>query len=301
MAVTGISTYEVFQTTITDVTKTMNSLLNAQAQLSSGNKSSDFTGMADQAQQYLSLDNILSKTNQYLNDNQIVETRISTTSAVLDQTITTATSLQNLISSRRSGVTTAAFAEQLDGLWQQFANQLNTTVNNQYIFSGTKTGTAPVNPDNFPTTIHAGVPDDSYYLGSKQDLTAQPQDNTTITYNVRADASGFQKIFAGLALAKQGDASNDGEALADAFTLVQTGLQDIINTQATVNANKVQYSVIDKNLQNTKLYWQGIQESINNTDVVAVSTQVAINQGILQAAFQAFAKITSLRLSDFLR
>ena len=32
-----------------------------------------------------------------------------------------------------------------------------------------------------------------------------------------------------------------------------------------------------------------------------IFTRLAIDQGILQAAFQAFAKISSLRLSDFLR
>ncbi len=78
-------------------------------------------------------------------------------------------------------------------------------------------------------------------------------------------------------------------------------LQGIIAAQATVNANKVQLTNIDTNLASSKLYWQGIQQGIGNTDVVSVSTQVAINQGILQAAFQAFAKISSLRLSDFLK
>ena len=50
-----------------------------------------------------------------------------------------------------------------------------------------------------------------------------------------------------------------------------------------------------------KLYFLGVKEEIGNADLVSVSTQVAINQGILQASFQAFAKINSLKLADFLR
>ncbi len=67
-----------------------------------------------------------------------------------------------------------------------------------------------------------------------------------------------------------------------------------------VNSNKVALSNTNTNLQTFQLYWKGVQENIGNTDLVSVSTQVAVDQGILQAAFQAFAKINSLHLSNFL-
>jgi len=302
MSVDTISTYATYQSTLNDVSKVMANLATAQQQISSGNKSQDFTGMAQQSQQYLSIDTILSKTNQYLNDNQVVEARIATTATALDQIITTATSLQSLISQRRSGAgNNAAFGTQLQGIWDQLAGQLNTTVSNQYIFSGTKTNVPPVDPAAFPTTLEPGVPDDSYYQGSRHDLTARPQDGTLITYNVRADSSGIQKLMAGIAMAKHADTTNLDEDFAKSYQLVQDGLKEVVNVQATTNANKVQYTAIDLHLNNIKLYWKGIQEGIGNTDVVSVSTQVAVNQGILQAAFQTFAKISALRLSDFLR
>ncbi len=100
MAIGTISTYAVFQSTLTDVSKVETNLTTEQEQLSSGNTSQDFTGMADDTQQYLSLDATIAKTNQYLNDNQVVEARINTTSSALDQVISTATSLQSLISQR---------------------------------------------------------------------------------------------------------------------------------------------------------------------------------------------------------
>lgn len=302
MSVDTISTYAVFQSTIGDVSKLMTNLATAQQQISSGQKSNDFTGLSDQAQQYLSIDNILSKTNQYLHDNQIVEARVATTVTALDQIITTVTGLQSLISQRRSGAgNNAAFLTQVQGIWDQLAGQMNTTVSNQYIFSGTKTDVATVDPAAFPETLQPGVPDDSYYQGSRHDLTARPQDGTIVTYNVRGDEAGFQKLIAGIAMAKTADASNYDPDFKKSYDLVQAGLQDIVNAQARMNAIKVQYTSIDSNLNNIKLYWKGIQEAIGNTDMVTVSTQVAVNQGILQASFQAFAKITSLRLSDYLR
>ena len=99
-----ISTYAVFQSTLADVSNTESQLTSEQEQLSSGNAAQNFAGMADQAQQYLSLNATISRTNQYLNNNQIIEARVSTTSSVLGQVITTANSLQSLISQQRTGV-----------------------------------------------------------------------------------------------------------------------------------------------------------------------------------------------------
>lgn len=302
MAIPVISSYSIVQRTLNDVNKVQADLYSQQIQLSSGKKTQDFTGMADQAQEYLSLDATLSKNNQYLNDNQLLETRLNSTANSLTNIVTIANNLQNLISQRRSGVSnTGAFQNQLDGLWKQFTTELNSSVNNQYLFSGTKINVPAVNTTDFPKLAVDGVPDTGYYQGSAQDITALLKDNTSIQYNVRADAPAFQQLFAALAQASKADQNSSDIDFKKSTDLVQAGIQGVISMQALVNSNKVQVTTVNTSLTNLKLYMQGIQENIGNTDVIGVSTQVAINQGILQAAFQAFAKISSLRLSDFLR
>lgn len=302
MPIPIVSTYSVIQKTLNDVAKVQNDLFTAQIQLSSGQKSQDFVGIASDTQEFLSLDASLGKASQYLADNRIVETRLNATSNALTNIVTSANNLQNLISQRRTGIAgNSGFSLQLEGLWRQITGELNTTNNNQYIFSGSRTNVQAVNTTGFPTLAVDGVPDKGYYQGSEQDLTALIKDNTPMTYNVRADAEGFQKIFAGLAMAAKADRDNNDEGLAKAMDMVQSGVADLITMQAQVNANRVQVTSINTGLQNQKLYWQGVQESIGNTDVLSVSTRLAIDQGILQAAFQAFAKISSLKLSDFLR
>jgi flagellar hook-associated protein 3 FlgL len=302
MGVPTVSTYSVIQRTINDVNKVQNDLFDQQIQLSSGKKSQDFVGIANQTQEYLSLDAAIGKSEQYMNDNQLVSTRLNSTANALSNIVTIGNNLQNLISQRRTGVSnSAAFPNQLDGLWKQLTTELNSAVNNQYLFSGTKTNQQAVDTTNYPTLQTDGVPDAGYFKGSHQNITALLQDNTAIQYNVRADEPAFQKMFAALAMAKKAHNNQDDNDMKKAYDLVQGGIQDVISVQAVVNSNKVQVSGVVTSLQNLKLYWQGIQESIGNTDVIGVSTQVAINQGILQAAFQAFAKISSLKLADFLR
>lgn len=302
MAIPIVSTYSVIQKTINDVAKVQNDLFDAQVQLSSGKRSQDFVGIANETQEFLSLDGSISKANQFLGDNRIIETRITSTANALTNIVTIGNDLKNLISQRRAGVTNlSAFQNQLDGLWRQLTTELNTSVSNQYLFSGTRTNFPAVDTTEFPKLAVPGEPDDGYYVGSKQDITALLNDNAPLNYNIRADAGAFQKLFAALASASEGSKANGDLALKEAYDFAAEGVQDVISLQAINNANRVQVTTINTSLQNQVLYWRGVQEEIGNTDIVSVSTQLAIDQGILQAAFQAFAKIAALRLSDYLR
>lgn len=303
MSVGRISTFALHQATLRDAAHTSETLAQLQGQLSSGLKSRNFQGMSDQAEQFLLLETKISRVQLYQTNNKLVTTRMESTNTILDQTIDTVTNLKNLILQRRNeaNVNGLAFPAQLDGLWKSLVGQMNTTLEGRYIFSGTRTDSPAVDPATFPTLAVSGVPDKNYYLGSSDDVSVHADDNIDLTYNVRADAPGFQKVFAALAMAKQGDAASSDADLKKAFDLAAAGLQDIISEQAKVNANKISLEQISDRQKSLQLYWQGIKEDISNTDIVSVSTQVAINQGVLQASFQAFAKITSLKLSDYLR
>ena len=303
MAVGRVSTFAVHQTTLRDASKVQVNLADLQQQLSSGAKSQDFAGLGgSESEQFLLLENKIAKTDIYLNNNKIATTRINSTDNALSQIIETAANLKNLISQRRNAASnSAAFPETLRGSWQSLVSQLNTSLEGRFLFGGTRTDTAPVNAETFPTLEVDGVPDDGYYNGSAEDVMLRADDNTEFNYNVRADDMGIQQIFAGLAMAQQGHEAKSDEDLKKAYDLVEQGLNGVISTQSVVNQNKVAISDINNRHESFKLYFQGVKEEIGNADLVSVSTQVAINQGILQAAFQAFAKINSLKLSDFLR
>jgi len=301
MALDKISSYSLHQSTLGDINKTMVTLAKQQMQISSGNVAQYFSEMPGNVQQYLSLDASIARSTQYLNDNTLIQTRIDATNTSLTSIIDNITNLKSLISSRLTGGTsTDGFQVQLQGVWQNLTGQLNNQVGGQYLFSGAKIDTPAVDTSSFPTTVIEGVPDTSYYRGSHQDITARPQDSTTLTYNIRADEPAFQKVFAALAMASTSDVEKDNAMLQEAYDLAESGLEGIISLQAKNNANKVTMITINQSHTSMKLYWQGVKETIGNTDIVAVSTQVAINEGILQASFQAFSKINSLRLSDYL-
>lgn len=303
MSVGRISTFALHQTTLRDASKAQNTLGDLQQQLSSGSKSQDFAGLGgSESEQFLLLENRIAKTDTYLNNNKIVTTRINTTNNILSQVIDTAANLKSLISQRRNIASNSdAFPETIKGVWDSLVSQLNTSQEGRYLFSGSATDTPPIDTETFPTVDDEGTPNTAYYKGSNQDVTVRADDNTEINYNVRADDAGIQKIFAALAMAKRGHDNKSDDQLAKAYDLATEGLDEVIARQSILNQNKVAIDDINTRHESFKLYFVGVKEEIGNADLVSVSTQVAINQGILQASFQAFAKINSLKLVDFLR
>ena len=308
MAIDTISSYSLQQSTLRDVSKVMGDLATQQAQLSSGFKAQDFAGMANESQQFLALDAKMMRNQQYIDDNKVASVRIDDTATALSDITTIATNIRNLVLQRRnsSQAETLGYDEQLNGYWQQLSSLLNTSLNGRYLFSGSKTDTPPVDTSTFPTVDINGTLNSNYYKGSNQNLTLRMDDAVQISYNVRADNPAIEKILAGLAQAKQAPSGSNtsitiDEAFAKAYDLLSEGLDELSAVKANVNSNKVLLSSVTERQNSQQLYWKGIKEELVNTDLISVSTQVSVNQGILTAAFQSFAKINSLRLSDFLR
>jgi flagellar hook-associated protein 3 FlgL len=182
----------------------------------------------------------------------------------------------------------------------QISTLLNTDVAGRYIFSGTRTDVPPIIDKPLPAPLTLGVPDTTYYQGSNQDITTRISENSDMTYNVRADASGFQKIYAGVAHALDGHARNNDTVLQESFNLLRQGIDEVIATQTEVNANRITLEETNTHHLSLKLYFQSVTEDIANTDILAATTQSATDRAVLQASFQIFAKLNNLRLSDFL-
>jgi flagellar hook-associated protein 3 FlgL len=280
-------------------------LYTLQNQLSSGLKTDNFSGLGGDTEKFVDLDARLGRTQTYIDSSQLASDRLSITDNVLGQVIDIGTDIKNLIALRRNSAVgdDVAFQTQLRGKWQALAAVMNTTSEGRYIFSGTRTDTPAVDTDFMPVLQTDGTPDTGYYNGNSEDITVRVEDNVNISYNVRADDPAIQKIFAGIATAYKYGSSFAGESvdLQKAYDFLQEGVDGVISTRATVNANIVNVSDNKDRLSSMQLYWKGLKETISNTDIVSVSTEVAVNQGILQAAYQAFAKISSLKLADFLR
>lgn len=300
--ISRVSTYNTHQSTLSDSVGLQAELAKLQGQISSGLKADKFSELSGQVEAYSALTNRLSRTNLFIQQNQLTDTRLKTMSNVLDQVIDVANETKNLLVLARSGANgdSLAFDERLDGLWSSFAAQMNTNADGRYLFSGTRTDTPPVNPE-FPVLEESGVPDTGYYQGNQENMQFRIQDDYEFEQRARADDPAFESIVAAFAMAREGHNSGDDTKMAQAMDLIQEGIIGTIDVQAMINTQSININNATERLKTLQLYWKGMQEGLINTDIVSASTQIAINQSILQASFQSFARINQLKLSDYLR
>lgn len=304
MVITRMSSYTTHQVTRDSAASVQTQLLKLQKQISSGYKSDSFQGLSAEAEGFLALDSKMSRTDEFMKNNQILTARMQTMSSSVGGAIDITTNLRNTLLLRRnqSVADSLSFSQQLDAAFKTIAAQLNTSLEGRYLFGGTRTDTPPVDSSGIPVIYNdQGLPEDGYYQGTKQNTTMRLQDDYTLAQTVRADDPAIQKIFTAMAIAKKGNEQDDDTMLKQAYDMLSDGLSGLNDMQTTIGNTVSAMNTVAERQSQLKTYWQGVKESLVNTDLISASTEVATNQGILQASFQAFARINSLQLSDFLR
>lgn len=301
MSIQRVTNGILFNSTLRNVSQTQQELFGLQDQISSGLKTRNFEGLNGKVEQYIDLNVRINRSELFRQNNAVLTARLETANQALDGISAAADDIKNLIIARRNGATGTSlnFATQLRNKLQEFADSANTSIEGRYLFSGTATDTAPI-PDISVRPFEIGVPDTSYYAGSTTSVKVRADEAVEFDFPVRADDEAFQNLFAAANLALQADEGNDDSRFKRAFDLAIKGQEGLVSAQARVNSAIVNVSAISDRQTQLQQYWRGISEEITNTDIIAASTRVSSDQAILQASYQVFARLTQLRLADFL-
>lgn len=302
MALQRVSTLSLHQTTLSDVTSMQAKLANLQNQVSSGMKSDNFQGLNGQVETFVQLEGKMRKTQTLMDNNTVIISRLQTMDVAMQQIIEIADDFQDLTVQARNPVSKDDLQFEITARAQleMLAGQLNTQMEGRYLFSGSKTDTMPV-PSPIQGPVVAGVPDDGYYAGNNDTLYARVQEQFSIAYNIRANEGGFQKLFSAIHLGLNAHSNGSDGLMAQASELATEALDEILAIRAREQQNKVNIEEINERHTQLNLYWKGVTEDISKTDVLSASTEIALNEAILQASFQSFTRLNELRLSDFLR
>jgi flagellar hook-associated protein 3 FlgL len=300
--VSRISTLGLHTTTMNNFTKLQGDLSVLQDQISSGVKGRDFEAFNGQVEQFVGLEKEVKRITQYMENNTITVSRLQTQENVLRELVDLGDKIENLMIGENPGTANnATFTTQMNQLRYAISQELNVNDAGRYLFGGTRSDVPPVidNP-SVPDPFVSGVPDDGYYQGSKDNMTSRAQDNVEFEFDVRADNPAFQKLFASMSLAKEASAAQDTQKWAKAKDLIKDAIGEIIALEADVSNRRVEVERINARHKEQKTYFASVISEIASVDTVAAASKVSIDQATLTATFQVFARISSLRLSDFL-
>lgn len=296
-----VGSVSLLNNTLGDVRNLQQQLGELQEQISSGVKAKTFQQLNGQVEQYTLLESKIRRSDAYIESNEINISRLQTADQSMGQLVDIADSMENLIVAARNSTTGSAlpFRQQMEDLLGAMAGALNINFDGRYLFSGTATNQRPV-PDATIPPVQDGVPDASYYAGSPTSIEVRADDNVEFRFPVRADDPAFQKIYAAAHQAIQAYENGSMEKLGEALDLMQSGQTELNGVRSSVNMEIINMQDVNDRLESLNLYWKGVTEKVGKTDIVAATTQVSNYEAVLQATYQVYARLSQLKLSDYL-
>lgn len=215
-----------------------------------------------------------------------------------------------------------AQGETLRSYLQQVSYYLNQSVNDRYIFAGSRYDTEPVTDltalpvpptETAPYTVASNVlPRYDADFDPLNPTASVPEawvkdnvsidTNTKLQYGIVSTDTGFQQLIMGLrfAYAATQDATNFQSYMATASGLINDGLANLRSYHTDLAGNQNSLNTVKKSHEQTISSLTDSIGDIQNVDINEVSTKITFYQTQLEAAYAATGRITKLSLLNWL-
>lgn len=300
--VSRISTSNNHLITIDSLNRRQSSLAEMQKQISSGIKYDSFAGVAldGETRRVIGFESAVSRIETFQRNNKIMQVRLETMDKSVDNILDVNKEVIATITQERSAnKETVPLTQILKGALQRIEDQLNANASGRFLFSGSQTDQKPISSLQ-TSNLDGTTPTANYYQGDAVDLSQKISNDVTIQYNVRADAPVFQKLIGAIHRAIAAEANNDDASLAIAFDLANEAQSELTALRSTIGTNLKNIEEVETDNENFRTYFRNTLGDVTGTDVAETSIQLSLDQAILTASFQAFARISGLTLSNFL-
>ena len=181
---------------------------------------------------------------------------------------------------------------ELQQLREHVQNLANTKIGDRYIFSGTKTTTAPFDGQNY---VDENDPSFSKPIEIEVFSGIMLPINSTPIKMFKE----FDDMFAGITAAIQGNAS--GAELATHLTTIDKKMNKLLETRAGIGALQNRVELMDTRLQSQEVIATKRMSENEDIDYEKTITQMITQESIHRAALSVGAKIIQPTLADFLR
>lgn len=291
------------------IAQTQGKIQELQIQTSSGQKAQRYSGIASDSLRLLNLENDRARIDQYVNGNGTVNLRLQAMETSVSETFDLATQLKTLLVNAISGDNASILSLNATAtdMMNEAERDLNVKIGDRYLFSGTATGTAPVDISDpaftAPPTSYPSNADTSYYQGNGTRLTTRVADNFDLTWGVTADEPGFEQLMRALHLVATSDNSSapDTNRLQEALNVVNQAIANIPTIRSRIGSAQKSIDQVNTSHQDSKLYMDQTISDIKGVDIPLAVTQLTNDQNILEASYMTVSRLSSLTLANFLK
>jgi flagellar hook-associated protein 3 FlgL len=280
-------------------------------QIATGLKSNDFSGIAPQAAQLVSLTDQASKQQGYIDTVNTVSTRMQIMSLSIGGVVSVATQFVGNLPADAYNTQGETIQDQAKQVLQQVAGYLNTQDGSNFVFSGNNTTIPPVDLGGMPnpgslTTNSASAPPNGYYQGDNGISQATIDNNVTLTYGIGANNPAFEQFIRVLNFlansppytqANPTDVANVNKATQ----MLNQSVTDLQKLQGSVALQQGQLTTVLQSHQSALTIAKGSIANIQQVDPATAITQLDTLQTQLQASYQTVGILQQLSLVNYIK
>jgi flagellar hook-associated protein 3 FlgL len=300
-----VDTLSLQKNMVRDINNAQSRLAKLQRQISSGSLANVFAdiGTAGKVEQVSSLQASVVKFGKFIENNKVVQGRISATEVAIDQIYDVMDGFRKSLTLKRSSSGDSLDIKQLaQGALGQISNSLNLYFEGRYIFAGTSTNQQPIGDIINESNVINNQNTTSYYQGDDNNIYVNVSDNLVISYNIKANDPAFVNAIAAFHQAIDGQNDNNNDAtFAVAMDNLTDALRSVANLKSQLRSNS---NTIDQENDSHSTIIRYFNENISDvmdTDETQAVLEAKSNEIVLMAIYQTFAKLSQLSFVHYMK
>jgi flagellar hook-associated protein 3 FlgL len=298
-----VATFALTDQMVASALRTEATMANMQVQEASGLKSEYLANYGADTGHVINLQVSVTRSQSYIDAATLADSKTNVMYTAIGQVSDIVTKLRTALSSASTGsgteATSAVSAAQQ--LLQQMQGVLNTQYDGQYVFSGGKTSTAPMDLTSFATGAGSlTATDTSYYQGDNELASVRVSGSQTVTYGVTAADPAFEEVMRVLKFVAN-SSSLSSDDIANSLKVVDSAVDDVATVQARVSTAAAQINTAQTAQNEFMSYAKSLNTNLSSVDIGAITAQLSTFQAQLTASYTAMGKIQSLNLANYLR
>jgi len=283
-------------TTLNNIENNMNRIDQLEGQITSGTQLTKPSDNPIGTAQALNLQDTVSQAGQYLTNIDQASSWLNATDSALSSVTSAIQRARELAVQAGSDTASASDRQSIDAEVQQLQQQvlaLSQTKNGStYLFAGTRSdapGYTQANPSSVPGA----------YNGNSGQIQRQVAPGQTMTVNADPTTT-FDPVFTAMNQLHTGLTSNNDAAISTAIDNLDTALNSVMSSRATVGAKTNRLDSLQQQMSSVQVTMTGLLSNVKDVDMAQAMTQFSMEQTVYQASLQAGAKVMQQSLLDYL-
>lgn len=306
---TRVSSFGHNQSMVNSLLQNQSRLFDVQRQINTGKKADEFRGYTREAETLLSARTLKSRTEGYVATAKDIRRKLDTNELQMEGMHDAADDLKQTIVDALGQNQAISFSESLQQAIASVLSSLNTQVNGNYIFAGSRTDTKPVAAQSLADLV-AAPSVASLFQNDTEKLSGKVGDNVEVEYGLLASDIATDLLTSLKALADY-DAGPfgplDGPLTAAQRSFLQTEMANLTTAIDTVQSYISQNGLrqnraedVSETLEAGSNFLEVFISDIEDVNLTEAAMRLNGDQLALQASYSIMGQLSKLSLLNYL-